>query len=141
MEVKIDINNFSDLERLCWSGAQDTLAEIREAGKEDKLMEALETIFADGETPTLTQVNDTLWFIDDDAWLKEYLGLDSDDDREYILNEHDLETLQEEVEAGRFSQDNFEVIKHTIEAGFHTVRKSDFEELTDEELEILDDIG
>ena len=141
MEVKIDINSFSDLERLCWSGAQDTLAEIREAGKEDKLMEALEMIFADGETPTLTQINDTLWFIDDDAWLKEYLGLDSDDDREYIFNELDLETLQEEVQEGRFSKKNFEVIKHTIEAGFHVVRKSDFEELTDEELEILDDIG
>lgn len=141
MEVKIDINSFSDLERLCWSGAQDTLAEIREAGKEDKLMEALDMIFADGETPTLTQVNDTLWFIDDDSFLKEYLGLDSDDDREYIFNESDLETLQEEVQAGRFSQENFEVIKHTIEAGCHTVMQSEFDELTDEELEILDDIG
>lgn len=140
MEVKIDINNFSDLERLCWSGAQDTLAEIREAGKEDKLMEALEMIFADGETPTLTQINDTLWFIDDDAWLKEYLGL-GETDREYIFNEHDLETLQEEVQAGRFSQENFEVIKHTIDCGFHTVMQSEFDELTDEELEILDDIG
>jgi hypothetical protein len=141
MEVKIDINSFSDLERLCWSGAQDTLAEIREAGKEDKLMEALEMIFADGETPTLTQINDTLWFIDDDSFLKEQLGLDSDEDREYIFNELDLETLQEYVDEGTFSQDNFEVIKHTIEAGFHTVKKSDFDELTDEELEILDDIG
>ena len=140
MEVKIDINSFSDLERLCWSGAQDTLAEIREAGKEDKLMEALEMIFADGETPTLTQVNDTLWFIDDDSFLKEYLGL-GETDREYIFNEHDLETLQEEVQAGRFSQENFEVIKHTIECGFHTVMQSEFDELTDEELEILDDIG
>ena len=141
MEVKIDINSFSDLERLCWSGAQDTLAEIREAGKEDKLMEALEMIFADGETPTLTQVNDTLWFIDDDSFLKEYLGLDSDDDREYIFNEHDLETLQEYVDEGTLSQKNFEVIKHTIECGFHTVMQSEFDELTDEELEILDDIG
>lgn len=140
MEVKIDINSFSDLERLCWSGAQSTLAEIREAGKEDKLMEALEMIYADGETPTLTQINDTLWFIDDDSFLKEQLGL-GETDREYIFNELDLETLQEEVQAGRFSQENFEVIKHTIEAGCHTVMQSEFDELTDEELEILDDIG
>jgi hypothetical protein len=140
MEVKIDINSFSDLERLCWSGAQDTLAEIREAGKEDKLMEALEMIFADSETPTLTQVNDTLWFIDDDSFLKEQLGL-GETDREYIFNEHDLEILQECVDEGRLSQDNFEVIKHTIEAGCHTVMQSEFDELTDEELEILDDIG
>jgi hypothetical protein len=140
MEVKIDINSFSDLERLCWSGAQDTLAEIREAGKEDKLMEALEMIFADRETPTLTQVNDTLWFIDDDSFLKEYLGL-GETDREYIFNEHDLETLQECVDEGRLSQENFEVIKHTIDAGCHTVMQSEFDELTDEELEILDDIG
>ena len=140
MEVKIDINSFSDLERLCWSGAQDTLAEIREAGKEDKLMEALEMIFADSETPTLTQVNDTLWFIDDDSFLKEYLGL-GETDREYIFNEHDLEILQECVDEGRLSQNNFEVIKHTIEAGCHTVMQSEFDELTDEELEILDDIG
>lgn len=140
MEVKIDINSFSDLERLCWSGAQDTLAEIREAGKEDKLMEALEMIYADGETPTLTQINDTLWFIDDDSFLKEYLGL-GETDREYIFNEHDLETLQEYVDEGTLSQENFEVIKNTIEAGCHTVMQSEFDELTDEELEILDDIG
>ena len=140
MEVKIDINSFSDLERLCWSGAQDTLAEIREAGKEDKLMEALDMIFADGETPTLTQVNDTLWFIDDDSFLKEYLGL-GETDREYIFNEHDLEILQGYVDEGTLSQENFEVIKHTIEAGCHTVMQSEFDELTDEELEILDDIG
>ena len=141
MEVKIDVNNFSDLERLCWSGAQDTLAEIREAGKEDKLMEALEMIYADCETPTLTQINDTLWFIDDDSFLKEYLGLDSDKDREYIFNEHDLEILQGYVDEGTLSQGNFEVIKNTIEAGCHTVMQSEFDELTDEELEILDDIG
>lgn len=140
MEVKIDINSFSDLERLCWSGAQDTLAEIREAGKEDKLMEALEMIYADGETPTLTQINDTLWFIDDDSFLKEYLGL-GETDREYIFNEHDLEILQEYVDEGTLSQENFEVIKNTIEAGCHTVMQSEFDELTDEELEILDDVG
>lgn len=140
MEVKIDINSFSDLERLCWSGAQDTLAEIREAGKEDKLMEALEMIYADGETPTLTQINDTLWFIDDDSFLKEYLGL-GETDREYIFNEHDLEILQEYVDEGTLSQENFEVIKNTIEAGCHTVLQSEFDELTDEELEILDDVG
>lgn len=140
MEVKIDINSFSDLERLCWSGALDTLAEIREAGKEDKLMEALETLFATEETPTLTQINDILWFIEDDSYLKEYLGL-GETDREYIFNEHDLEILQEYVDEGRLSQDNFEIIKHTIDAGCHTVMQSEFDELTDEELEILDDIG
>ena len=140
MEVKIDINNFSDLERLCWSGALDTLKEVREQGKEDKLMQALEMIFADGETPTLTQVNDTLWFIDDDSFLKEYLGW-GDTDREYIFNEHDLEILQECVDEGRFSQENYDVIAHTLEVGCHTVMQSEFDELTDEELEILDDIA
>ena len=103
-------------------------------------MDALDMIFADGETPTLTQVNDTLWFIDDDSFLKEYLGL-GETDREYIFNEHDLETLQEYVDEGTLSQKNFEVIKNTIEAGCHTVMQSEFDELTDEELEILDDIG
>ena len=141
MEVKIDINSFSDLERLCWSGAQDTLAEIREAGKEDKLMEALEMIFADGETPTLTQVNDTLWFIDDDSFLKEQLGLDSDDDREYTIVETDLEALREEVQAGRLSQRNYEIIENSVKAGCNVILQSELEDLTDEELEILDDIG
>ena len=140
MEVKIDINSFSDLERLCWSGAQDTLAEIREAGKEDKLMEALEMIFADGETPTLTQVNDTLWFIDDDAWLKEYLGL-GETDREYTIVETDLEVLKEEVQAGRLSQRNYEIIENSVKAGCNVILQSELEDLTEDELEILDDIG
>ena len=141
MEVKIDINSFSDLERLCWSGAQDTLAEIREAGKEDKLMEALEMIYADGETPTLTQVNDTLWFIDDDSFLKEQLGLDSDEDREYTIVETDLEVLKEEVQAGRLSQRNYEIIENSVKAGCNVILQSELEDLTEDELEILDDIG
>jgi hypothetical protein len=141
MEVKIDINSFSDLERLCWSGAQDTLAEIREAGKEDKLMEALEMIYADGETPTLTQINDTLWFIDDDSFLKEQLGLDSDEDREYTIVETDLEGLKEEVQAGRLSQRNYEIIENSVKAGCNVILQSELEDLTEDELEILDDIG
>lgn len=141
MEVKIDINNFSDLERLCWSGALDTLAEIREAGKEDKLMEALEMLYADGETPTLTQINDTLWFIEDDTWLKEYLGLDSDEDREYTIIETDLEVLKEEVQDGRFSQRNYEIIENSVKAGCNIILQSELEDLTEDELEILDDIG
>ena len=39
--------SFEDLERNSWSGAIDTIRTVREAGKEDELMDFLESIFID----------------------------------------------------------------------------------------------
>ena len=63
MYVKEDLS-FEDLKKRCWSGAIDTLQKIEEEGKQEEFMEYLQAMFI-GDTPTITEVNDLLWFDDD----------------------------------------------------------------------------
>ena len=44
-----------------WSGAKDTIEDIKKAKKMDELQTLIEDYFAD-QTPTKTQVNDFVWF-------------------------------------------------------------------------------
>lgn len=68
--------DFEDLERNSWCGAIDTIRTVREAGKEDELMDFLESIFIDDGIPTETQINDLLWF--ESEWIFEELGIDTE---------------------------------------------------------------
>ena len=63
MYIKQDMD-FNDLMNNCWSGAIDTLKIIEEHNKEDELMAHLEKQWFD-EMPTMTQINDYLWFEDE----------------------------------------------------------------------------
>ena len=58
---------FQDLKNQCWSGAIDTLEIIEEHEKEDLFMSILEEIYQE-EIPTMTEINDFLWFQDDDIF-------------------------------------------------------------------------
>ena len=53
--------NFNDLMNNCWSDAINTLKKIKEEGKEEELMDHLESMFYD-TCPTMTELNDYLWF-------------------------------------------------------------------------------
>jgi len=58
-----------------WSGACDTIRDIKDAELMDELQEHLEMMFADCEVPpTDTEINDYLWH--DRAQVYEALGLD-----------------------------------------------------------------
>lgn len=67
--------DFEDLKKECWSGAVDTLQTIEENDKESKLMELLEDIFST-TIPTITEINDFLWFSDDKIF--ESLGIEQE---------------------------------------------------------------
>lgn len=98
MEIK-DYYGFDDLENKCWSGAEDTLATIREHDMEDEFMDWIESYFGD-EIPTLTEVNDLLRF--DGDWVFEQIGLDPDeedeDDDEYWDDDEDEDDSESEFE-------------------------------------------
>lgn len=80
IEYKNDINNFYDLQNLCWSGAISQLNEIQDLGLEDEFMDYLISIFCD-TTPTLTEINDFIWFECDD-WIAEHTPNDDEDSNE-----------------------------------------------------------
>lgn len=79
--------SFEDLERECWSGAVDTLRTIREHDMQNAFMDLLFEVFCDGDYPTLTAINDLLWF--DDGFIFESLGIDPDDDEDYEDEDED----------------------------------------------------
>ena len=70
--------DFNDLMSQCWSGAVDTLNRIYDNNMEDAFMELLNEIF---ETPTMTDINDYLWFDADCIYAS--LGISEDDEDDY----------------------------------------------------------
>ena len=76
IQVKLELG-FNDLMSQCWSGAVDTLNRIYDNNMEDAFMNLLNEIF---ETPTMTDINDYLWFQPDEIF--EYLGISEDDEDE-----------------------------------------------------------
>lgn len=62
MNIKREIS-FEDLKDVCWSGAIDTLEKIEEEGKEEELLQLLDSIFE--KMPTEVEINDFLRFEDD----------------------------------------------------------------------------
>ena len=78
--------SFNDLFNRCWSGAIDTLETIQENDKEDMFMQMLEENYCD-EVPTLTEINDLLWF--DSDWIFESLGISEEEEEEEEEDDED----------------------------------------------------
>ena len=95
MYIKNDMD-FNDLMNNCWSGAVDTLKTIEAHGKEDELMAHLEEIFNSyfNNIPTMTEVNDYLWF--EDEAIFEALGISETED----------EKEEEEIQLDNFNKFN-----------------------------------
>ena len=79
MWIKEDYS-FGYLQKNVWSGAVDTMRTIENEGKEDSLMNLLCEVFGYDDIPTLTQVNDFLWFERD--FIYENLGIAEEEDEE-----------------------------------------------------------
>ena len=83
--------DFNDLMSQCWSGALDTLNRIYDNNMEDDFMDLLNEIF---ETPTMTDINDYLWFSAD--YIYASLGISEDDEDEYDEDEYDEDEYDED---------------------------------------------
>ena len=60
-----------------WSGAKDTIAEVRKANKMDELQAYIEDVFFK-EVPTATQLNDYVWFNSEDIF--NAIGIDKEEE-------------------------------------------------------------
>lgn len=92
MYIKQDMD-FNDLMENCWSGAIDTLKTTEEHNKEDELMAHLEEQWLD-EIPTLTEINDYLWF--EDELIFQCLGISEtkEEEKEEDLEESEIDFSQ-----------------------------------------------
>ena len=81
MYIKQDMD-FNDLMENCWSSAINTLKTIEEHDKENQLIAYLEEIFESyfDNVPTMTEVNDYLWF--EDEAIFNALGISETEDEE-----------------------------------------------------------
>lgn len=97
MFVKTEVDGFGWLENNCWSGAIDTLNKIREWNMEDQFMDYLEDMFYLGEDiPTLTELNDFLWF--DDEMIFSDLGITDEEEEDDFWEEDEEEEGEEDDE-------------------------------------------
>lgn len=74
MKYTSEINDFDDLKKVVWAGARHTLDRIP-WGMGDRVMDYLEDYFGAyvDEPPTLTEINDYIWFESDEIF--EALGM------------------------------------------------------------------
>lgn len=56
-----EFENIRDILEQSWSGAKDILEEVIEQRRENEAMQIIEDAFFES-TPTLTQLNDFIWF-------------------------------------------------------------------------------
>lgn len=114
LEVKQEMS-FEDLKNNCWSGATDTLEAIEKAGLEDVLMDYLAQIFCE-ETPTISEVNDVLWFDEyiNNEFINEHKSLDDIDSleelKEYATNSDVYDVLDNtsyKEDLWQYLQDNY----------------------------------
>lgn len=92
MYIKQDMD-FNDLMENCWSGAVDTLRTIEEYDKENELMSHLKERWFD-EVPTMTDINDYLWF--EDEFIFQCLGISEteEEEEEDYLEESEIDFSQ-----------------------------------------------
>lgn len=60
-----------------WTGARDTIAEVKKHNKMDELQSLIEENFS-GKVPTATEVNDLVWL--ERSWILTHLGIEDDDE-------------------------------------------------------------
>ncbi len=92
MYIKVEVEDFYWLKENCWGGAIDTLNTIEEYEKEDELMDYLNVCFEDEafySLPSLTELNDFLWFDDESIFYELGINLDNDEEWDDINKEED----------------------------------------------------
>jgi hypothetical protein len=81
MKIRVDID-FECLLENSWSGALDNLKMIDKYDLGEEFMSYLEEMFCDS-TPTDTEVNDFIWFMEQptvEEWIAEHISIDDIDD-------------------------------------------------------------
>lgn len=135
--VSEELNAEQLVDRL-WSGAQDTMQKIIDAGKEETFFAIVQDMYCDKDSIDLTSLNDLLRFEEDTVM--EWLGLNEDEDKEWYIDDEEFETLKAN---GVLSEAHIKVIQESFDCGFHAITAEELineEELSDEEIEELNTV-
>ena len=128
MELTVNFEGYTP-----WSGAIDTFNTIEEAGKIDELEGVVEEML--GETASMVEVNDLLWFEADE--ILDRLGIMSDAERERIsehINEG-IASVYEEIEELEQEKVELEADGEATDSVVENIK------MLEDELEYLDGIN
>lgn len=130
----------TDLRDRLWSEAVHTWDNIVEAGKEQEALAFLNEIFCD-RVPTITEINDVLWF--EPETIYEAIGLTSEGEtpKEWTISKAELDELKSR---GYIEDVKLEYIENSFCGEYVTLTEQDFKdddlELSEEEIEELNNV-
>ena len=129
--VKEEINAYELKERL-WSGAEDVMQRIIDEDKEETFFAILSDLHCDEDGIDLTEINDLLRFESEQVY--EWCGI-REEDKEYFISDEEYEELKKN---GVLSETNLNIIKDNLDVNCHSILTSEFDDLTEDEIEELD---
>ena len=96
IKVTVDIDRWYKYKDYMWGGALTTLDDVVEQGREDEALDIIEEYFSEdrlGYIPSLTELNDFIWFNLPDIM---HLYDNEDDEEEEEDDDEDYEDDEEE---------------------------------------------
>ena len=137
--VSEELNAYELKERL-WSGAEDTMQKIIDAGKEDTFFAIIQDMYCDQDSINITTLNDLLRF--DEGTVMEWLGMD-DKKEEYItINETDCNCLMVDEDIVDYLRKEVENSNSgVVTTDLYSIEMELNRELTEDEVEELLRVG
>ena len=137
--ISEEVNAYELKDRL-WSGAEDTMQKIIDAGKEETFFAIIQDMYCGKDSIDLTELNDILRFEEDTVmeWLglndlkEEFITLNETDCNCLMVDEDIVEYLRKEVEGSNSG---------VITTDLYSIEAEIGRDLTDDEVEELIRVG
>lgn len=137
--VSEELNAEQLVDRL-WSGAQDTMQKIIDAGKEDTFFAIVQDMYCDKDSIDLTSLNDLLRFEEDTVM--EWLGLNDLKEEFITINETDCNCLMVDEDIVDYLRKEVEESNSgVITTDLYSIEAEIGRDLTDDEVEELIRVG
>ena len=137
--VSEELNAEQLVDRL-WSGAEDTMQKIIDAGKEETFFAIVQDMYCDKDSIDLTSLNDLLRFEEDTVM--EWLGLNDLKEEFITINETDCNCLMVDEDIVDYLRKEVEESNNgVITTDLYSIEAEIGRDLTDDEVEELIRVG
>lgn len=137
--ISEEVNAYELKDRL-WSGAEDTMQKIIDAGKEDTFFAIVQDMYCDKDSIDLTSLNDLLRF--DEDTVMEWLGLNDLKEEFITISETDCDCLMVDEDIVDYLRKEVEESNSgVITTDLYSIEAEIGRDLTDDEVEELIRVG
>ena len=129
-----------ELQSRLWSGAEDTMQKIIDAGKEDTFFAIVSDLYCDQDSINLTTINDLLRF--DESKVMEWLGMNDLKEEFITINETDCNCLMVDEDIVEYLRKEVENSNSgVITTDLYSIEEEIGRELSDDDVEELIRVG